>query len=121
MSKKKIIGGLAVACAMLGAAVPANASASMYCPRTATYDQTRGGYGVSYSAAYARGMNCASVQYAHRFFRRKVRAQSSWPHMPRAFWDGWVTWHCHTGPGHSVRCAEYTSGTSYRFRAYVWD
>jgi hypothetical protein len=116
MKKLIAIGLVAVG---LVAAAPAGAEASTYCG-SAGYDVTRGGYEISYTGARASGMNCASVRYAMRFFRRKVRSQYSWPHMPRAFWDGYVTWHCHTGRGHSVRCAEYTTGTSYSFRAYVW-
>ena len=116
--RKRMIGALAV-CAAMAAAAPAGADASRYCG-SAGYDHTRGGYDISYTGARANGMNCASVRYAMRFFRRKVRSQYSWPHMPRAFWDGYVTWHCHTARGHRVRCAEYTTGTSYRFRAYVW-
>ena len=101
-------------------AVGSEASTSTYCG-LAGYDVTRGGYEMSYSGARASGMNCASVRYAMRFFRRKAwQNQFSWQHMPRAFWDGYVTWRCQVGRGHRVRCAEYTTGTSYSFRAYVW-
>lgn len=117
---KKVIGmAVVLGVAFLSPLAVNEASASTYCG-SAGYDVTRGGYEISYSGARASGMNCASVRYAMRFFRRRVRSQYSWPHMPRAFWDGYVTWHCHTGRGHSVRCAEYTTGTSYSFRAYVW-
>jgi hypothetical protein len=115
---KKVIGALAV-CALLGAAAPAGADASTYCG-SAGYDVTRGGYEVSYSGARASGMNCASVRYAMRFFRRKVRSQYGYPRMPRAFYDGYVTWDCWKSGGHRITCYEDTTATSYSFRAWVW-
>ena len=40
--------------------------------------------------------------------------------MPRAFFDGWVTWQCWKTSSHSIKCWEGTSDTSYSFQAYVW-
>jgi hypothetical protein len=117
--RKKLIGALAV-CAVLGAvAVPANAEASTYCG-IGKVDHNRSGYTISYKGARANGMNCASVRYALSRFRAKVRRQYGYPRMPRAFFDGWVTWHCRKTSRHGIKCWEGTSNTSYRFRAYVW-
>ena len=116
--RKKLIGGLAV-CAVLGAvAVPASAEASTYCG-VGKLDYNRSGYSISYKGARANGMNCASVRYALSQFRAKVRRQYGYPRMPRAFFDGWVTWSCWKTSSHGIKCWEGTSDTSYSFQAYV--
>ncbi len=116
---KKMIGALA-ACAVLGAlAAPASADASTYCG-VSKFDTNRSGYSISYQGARASGMNCDSVRYALSQFRAKVRRQYGYPRMPRAFFDGWVTWQCWKTSRHSVKCWERTSSTSYRFRAHIW-
>jgi hypothetical protein len=115
---KKAIGVVLVAGAVLAGPGVAQADAH-YCG-VSKFDNNRSGYTISYQGARASGMNCASVRYALGQFRAKVRRQYGRPRMPRSFFDGWVTWHCWKTSVHAIKCAEYTSGTSYRFRAYVW-
>ena len=114
---KKLLTGVIAAIA-LSAAFTSTASASTAC-RISGYDVNRSGYGISYAGARASGMNCASVRYAHKVFRSKLRRQYGYPRLARPFFDGWVTWHCYKASRHGIRCAEGTSGTSYSFRAYV--
>jgi hypothetical protein len=116
--RKLIIGALVVGAVFAGPGV-AQADASTYC-RVSAYDTNRSGHGISYSGASASGMNCASVRYALRQFRAKVRRQYGYPRMPRSFFDGYVTWSCWKTGGHGIKCWEPQSGTSYRFRAWVW-
>ena len=117
---KRIITAVTAAVIGLGMVGPANASASAYCPSAAATDYNRGGYEISYSGATASRMNCASVNYAMGRFRSKVRRQSGYPRIPGSFFDGWVTWSCWKTSTHGVKCWEPQSGTSYRFRAYIW-
>ena len=119
---KKLLIGVLGACALLSVAAPAGAEASTYCGVGNGYgivDFNRSGYGITYTGAQASGMNCPSVRYALSQFRAKVRRRTGYPRMPRAFWDGWVTWHCRRTAGRRVLCSEYTSGTRYSFRVYV--
>ena len=83
-------------------------------------DTNRSGWTINYQGARASGMNCASVRYALDRFRAKVRRQHGRPRMPRAFFDGWVTWNCWKTSRNGIKCWEPQSGTSYRFRAHVW-
>ena len=116
--KKLIVAGVA-ALALAGVAAPAQAEASSYCGVN-QWDTTRGGYQIHYVGSRTNGMNCASARYALHEFRAKVRRQYHWPRLGRPFFDGWVTWHCTKISYHGIRCSEYTTGTNFSFRAWVY-
>jgi hypothetical protein len=118
MRKYLIAAALAVAL-VIPAAMPAGADAARYCPVHVT-DYTRGGWTVEYHGAMARGMNCSSVRYALGEFRAKIRRQVRRPRMPRAFFDGYVTWNCYKLSYYRQRCYEVESETSYTFSARVY-
>ena len=121
-----VFAGVGMAVAL--AASPA--SAATKCSGSAWGD-TAGGYSIrdhrdpalmephEASEVY-RQMNCASVRYAVRAVHRKVRKQRGWPHVPRMFWDGYVTWDCSKTSRLDLACVEYDSYTGFRFRARVY-
>ena len=116
---KRLLTTVLAAGALMLAAVPA-ADASVPCSAF-RYEINNSGYAVELDHFRADGMNCASVRYVSRFLGRKLSRQYGWPRLGGPYWDGWVSWRCHSRGGRRWLCHEGTSGTSFSFRGTVYS
>jgi hypothetical protein len=111
--------------ALAALAIPTLASASPHGRSCGGYTSTvnRGGYTAAMSGFRAGGtMNCPSLRYVtDQWLRRTLSREHGYPTLGGAFFDGYVTWHCHKiGGYHRWQCAEYTSNTWFRFTGTVY-
>jgi hypothetical protein len=66
------------------------------------------------------GMNCASSKYVVNRWLKKGYERQTRNRIPTHFYDGYVTWTCYKTSYYRWKCAEYESGTSFRFTAVYY-
>ena len=106
--------------AAMALALPATAQASSCRIGGSGYTFNRAGDLARFrSLTPMRGMNCASARYVMNRWLRRSFARSWFARLPVRFFDGYVTWHCHRRTRLRWQCNERTSGTAFRFTAYL--
>lgn len=110
--------GLAVMLMALGGSTASAEAACSIGGSGISYNQD--GDGAKFRSLAPRGkMNCPSARYVlNRWLRRKFELGYA-NRLPTRFFDGYVSWRCGKRTSTRWQCDEYTSGTSFRFTAYM--
>jgi hypothetical protein len=119
MKRTITVGAIA---ALLVTAAPADAHAAGWHTCPGVNKITTSWSGLHLWTAHLRvrsPMNCASARYALSQARRRWLRDGE--HLPRGYYDGYVTWHGRATLSGVATYHEHTSGTAFRFRFDIWS